>query len=114
MQRFGSVEKWAFHGHDTYGLGTANVFAAWQAGVRVIDASCAGLGGCPFAPGATGNVATEDVLWMMDGMEVATGVDIQKLCEVAKAFVNLPSAQTGGRVRQALASRVAREESAAS
>jgi hydroxymethylglutaryl-CoA lyase len=109
-QRFSDVAKWAFHGHDTYGLGTANVLAAWQAGVKVIDASCAGLGGCPFAPGATGNVATEDVLWMMDRMDVSTGVDIQKLCEVAKAFVNLPGAQTGGRVRQALAARSAHQE----
>ena len=105
MARFPEPTRWAFHGHDTYGLGAANVLAAWQAGVSVIDASCAGLGGCPFAPGATGNVATEDIVWMMEGMGVSTGIDLQKLCEVADRIVALPGAQTGGRVRKALASR---------
>lgn len=105
LARFPTTARWAFHGHDTYGLGTANVFAAWQAGIDVIDASCAGLGGCPFAPGATGNVATEDVVWMMDRMGVATGVDIERLCSVAQRITVLPGVQTGGRVRKALASR---------
>ena len=66
----------AFHAHDTYGLGTANVHAAYEAGVRVFDAAVAGLGGCPFAPGATGNVATEDVAWMFARRGVATGIDL--------------------------------------
>ncbi len=113
MQRFPSASAWAFHGHDTYGLGAANVLAAWQAGVRVIDSSCAGLGGCPFAPGATGNVATEDVVWMMHGMDVATGVNLDRLCAVAERLVALPGAQTGGRVRQALAASVRRRASMA-
>ena len=52
------VERWAFHGHDTYGMGIANVVSAWHAGVTIFDASFGGLGGCPFAPGATGNVVT--------------------------------------------------------
>jgi hydroxymethylglutaryl-CoA lyase len=108
-QRFPSVSRWAFHGHDTYGLGIANVLAAWQAGVGVIDASCAGLGGCPFAPGATGNVATEDVVWLMNRMELATGVALDRLCAVAQQLVALPGAQTGGRVRQALNARARRE-----
>jgi len=103
--RFPTTARWAFHGHDTYGLGTANVFAAWQAAVNVIDASCAGLGGCPFAPGATGNVATEDVVWMMDRMGVASGIDIELLCGAAERIRLLPGAQTGGRVRDALASQ---------
>jgi hydroxymethylglutaryl-CoA lyase len=107
LASFPTTARWAFHGHDTYGLGAANVFAAWQAGIDVIDASCAGLGGCPFAPGATGNVATEDVVWMMDRMGVASGVDIEQLCRVAQRITALPGAQTGGRVRQALASRSA-------
>ncbi|WP_242443682.1 hypothetical protein [Sphingobium sp. LB126] len=63
IRRYGNGTGWAFHGHDTYGLGVANVLAAYDAGVRVFDSSFAGLGGCPFAPGATGNVATEDVVW---------------------------------------------------
>lgn len=108
--RFPTAACWAFHGHDTYGLGTANVFAAWQAGVDVIDTSCAGLGGCPFAPGATGNVATEDVVWMMERMGVVTGVDITRLCSVAERMTTLTGAQTGGRVRKALASRAAIEK----
>jgi hypothetical protein len=56
--------RFAFHGHDTYGMGVANVAAAWEAGCRVFDSAAGGIGGCPFAPGATGNVATEDVVWM--------------------------------------------------
>lgn len=66
MTRFPAVRAWAFHAPDTYGLGLANVHAAYREGVRVYDASFGGLGGCPFAPGATGNVATEDVVWMFE------------------------------------------------
>ena len=94
--RFPEVRAWAFHGHDTYGLGAAN------AGIRVFDASIAGLGGCPFAPGATGNVATEDLVWMFERMGVGTGVDIDGLVGVAREVSKLPGAQIGGRVRDAL------------
>ena len=96
------VRAWAFHGHDTYGLGAANALAAWTVGVRVFDASVAGLGGCPFAPGATGNVATEDLVWMFESMAVATHVDLNRLRQVAETVERLPQAQTGGRVREAL------------
>ena len=96
------VERWAFHGHDTYGMGIANVVAAWQAGVRIFDASFGGLGGCPFAPGATGNVATEDLVWMFDRMGVLTGVHLESLVAVAREAANLPGAIPGGRVREAL------------
>lgn len=101
-ERFPEVRAWAFHGHDTYGLGAANVLAAWDAGVRVFDASVAGLGGCPFAPGATGNVATEDLVWMFDHMKAESGIDIDRLVAVARDVAELPGAQIGGRVRQAL------------
>ena len=94
---------WAFHGHDTYGLGTANVHAAYEAGVRVFDAAVAGLGGCPFAPGATGNVATEDLAWMFARRGVATGIDLDRLIAVARDAALLPGATAGGRVRDALA-----------
>ncbi|MBS0325626.1 MAG: hydroxymethylglutaryl-CoA lyase [Proteobacteria bacterium] len=67
------------HFHDTRGLGLANVYAAWQAGVRRFDASLAGIGGCPYAPGASGNVATEDVAYLFASMGVATGVDLDAL-----------------------------------
>jgi hydroxymethylglutaryl-CoA lyase len=94
---------WAFHAHDTYGLGTANVYAAYETGVRVFDAAVAGLGGCPFAPGATGNVATEDVAWMFARRGVATGIDMDRLVAVARDAAALPGATAGGRVRDALA-----------
>jgi hydroxymethylglutaryl-CoA lyase len=79
-----------------------NVLAAWQSGIVTIDASFAGLGGCPFAPGATGNVATEDVVWLFERMNVTTGVQLDKLLSVARAAASIPGAQTGGRVRDAL------------
>jgi hydroxymethylglutaryl-CoA lyase len=99
--RFPQVRAWAFHGHDTYGLGTANVFAAWDAGVRVFDAAVSGLGGCPFAPGATGNVATEDLVWMFDRMGIANGIDLGRLVATAHQVGEIPGAQIGGRVRDA-------------
>jgi hydroxymethylglutaryl-CoA lyase len=67
------------HFHDTRGLGLANVYAAWQAGVRRFDASLGGIGGCPHAPGASGNVATEDVAWLFASMGVSTGLDFGSL-----------------------------------
>jgi hydroxymethylglutaryl-CoA lyase len=67
------------HFHDTRGLGMANVFAAWQTGVRRFDASLAGIGGCPHAPGASGNVATEDVAYLFASMGVSTGIDFDRL-----------------------------------
>lgn len=103
--RFPQVPSWAFHAHDTFGLGAANSLAAWNAGVRIFDASVAGLGGCPFAPGATGNVATEDLVWMFHGMGVATGVDLDALVGIARKVALLPGAQIGGRVRDAMAAR---------
>jgi len=70
------MPKIAMHFHDTYGQGVANVLASLEAGVSVFDASVGGLGGCPFAPGATGNVATEDVLHLLHGLGVETGIDL--------------------------------------
>ena len=105
VARFPGV-RWAFHGHDTYGMGAANIFAAWQAGIRVFDASVAGLGGCPFAPGATGNVATEDVVWLFAQMGVQTGIDLNALVKVAHEVARIPDTQIGGRVRDALFSRI--------
>jgi hydroxymethylglutaryl-CoA lyase len=69
----------AMHFHDTYGQALANLYAGMEEGARVIDSAAGGLGGCPYAPGATGNVATEDVVYMLEGMGVATGVDMAKL-----------------------------------
>jgi hydroxymethylglutaryl-CoA lyase len=69
----------AMHFHDTYGQALANLYAGMEEGARVIDSAAGGLGGCPYAPGATGNVATEDVVYMLEGMGIKTGVDMEKL-----------------------------------
>jgi len=96
---FGADQPWAFHGHDTYGLGIANVMQAYEAGVRVFDAAIAGLGGCPYAPGATGNVATEDVTFLFQNAGVSTGLDLAGLLEAAGEAAVLDGAQVGGRIR---------------
>lgn len=74
----------ALHFHDTYGRGLANTLAGLDAGVREFDASTAGLGGCPYCPGASGNLATEDLVAFLDGMGYETGIDLDKLCEAAE------------------------------
>ena len=76
------------HFHDTYGQACANVLACLQLGVSTFDTSVAGLGGCPYAKGATGNVATEDVLYMLHGMGIETGIDLDKVCEAGQ-FISL-------------------------
>ncbi|MCP4494360.1 MAG: hydroxymethylglutaryl-CoA lyase [Gammaproteobacteria bacterium] len=81
------VAQLAAHFHDTYGQALANILAVLQCGVTVIDSSVAGLGGCPYAKGATGNVATEDVVYMLDGMGVRTGVNMDKLLD-AGVYIN--------------------------
>lgn len=75
------MQKLAVHFHDTYGQALANIHACLELGVAVVDASTSGLGGCPYAKGATGNVATEDVLFMLTGMGIETGVDMKKLLD---------------------------------
>jgi isopropylmalate/homocitrate/citramalate synthase len=95
-----SVGCLAGHFHDTYGQALANIYAAMEAGVRVFDSSVSGLGGCPYAPGAAGNVATEDLVYMLYGMGIETGVDLDRLI-VAGAFIC-------GRLGRETQSRVAR------
>jgi hydroxymethylglutaryl-CoA lyase len=73
------MEKLAMHFHDTYGQALTNLCAGLEEGARVIDSAAGGLGGCPYAPGATGNVATEDVVYMLEGLGIRTGVDLRKL-----------------------------------
>ncbi len=77
------VENLALHCHDTYGQALANILAGLEMGIAVIDSSVAGLGGCPYARGASGNVATEDVLYMLRGMDIETGVDLDRVIETA-------------------------------
>lgn len=98
--------SWAFHGHDTYGLGVANALYAYGAGVRVFDAAAAGLGGCPFAPGASGNTASEDLVFTFENMGVPTGINLGRLLDAAALIDTLPDVDTGGHVRQLPRSRV--------
>jgi len=77
------------HFHDTYGQALANIYACLEIGIQTFDASIAGLGGCPYAKGATGNVATEDVLFMLNGLGIETGIDIDKLVDAAAFISNL-------------------------
>jgi hydroxymethylglutaryl-CoA lyase len=78
------IDRLAAHFHDTYGQALANIHAVMQSGISVIDSSVAGLGGCPYARGATGNVATEDVVYMLQGMGIETGIDMQKLLDAGR------------------------------
>jgi hydroxymethylglutaryl-CoA lyase len=89
----------AFHFHDTRAMGLANVFAALESGVREFDASVGGLGGCPFAPGASGNVATEDVVMMLEQMGFDTGIDQRRLARASKLAAEVTGNAPGGRAR---------------
>ena len=77
------VECLAGHYHDTYGMAIANIYASYQFGLRTFDSAIAGLGGCPYANGATGNVATEDAVYLLEGVGCDTGVDLAALRDVA-------------------------------
>ena len=92
----------AMHFHDTYGQALANLYAGMEEGARVIDSAAGGLGGCPFAPGATGNVATEDVVYILEGMGIATGVDMTKLLAATNAVSRLLGHPPVSRVASAL------------
>jgi hydroxymethylglutaryl-CoA lyase len=92
----------AMHFHDTYGQALANLYAGMEEGARVIDSAAGGLGGCPYAPGATGNVATEDVVYMLEGMGIATGVDMAKLVQATNDICTLIVGAPVSRVAAAL------------
>jgi hydroxymethylglutaryl-CoA lyase len=95
----------AWHGHDTYGQALVNVLAALEADVTVVDAAVAGLGGCPFAPGAAGNLATEDLVHLLDGMGVATGIDLDRLAAAGRGITTALGRAPTGRVARALEPR---------
>jgi hydroxymethylglutaryl-CoA lyase len=95
----------AMHFHDTYGQALANLYAGMEEGARLIDSAAGGLGGCPFAPGATGNVATEDVVYMLEGMGIKTGVDMTKLLAATNAVSGLLGHPPASRVAAALNAR---------
>ncbi|XP_018604900.2 3-hydroxy-3-methylglutaryl-CoA lyase, cytoplasmic isoform X5 [Scleropages formosus] len=91
----------AVHCHDTYGQALANILVALQMGVSVVDSSVAGLGGCPYAKGASGNVSTEDVLYMLHGLGVETGVDLSKVMEAGDFICKALNRKTNSKVAQA-------------
>src|ERR1700722_7427078 len=92
----------AMHFHDTYGQALANLYAGMEEGARVIDSAAGGLGGCPYAPGATGNVATEDVVYMLGGTGIATGVDMTKLVAATNGISGLIGRPPVSRVASAI------------
>lgn len=95
------IASLAGHFHDTYGQALVNVYAAMEMGVRVFDASVSGLGGCPYAPGAAGNVATEDLVYMFNGMSVETGVDLDRLVAAGTFICEKLGRETQSRVAKA-------------
>ncbi|TDD41059.1 hydroxymethylglutaryl-CoA lyase [Nonomuraea terrae] len=102
IEAFRSPERLAVHFHDTYGQALGNTLAALQAGVTTIDASTGGIGGCPYAESATGNLATEDLVWMLRGLGIETGLDLGKLVSTSVWLAELLGRPSPSRVVQAL------------
>lgn len=99
------ARKLAVHFHDTRGTALANTLRSLDRGVRVVDSSAGGLGGCPFAPGATGNLSTEDLVYMLDGMGMKTGIDLERLARVSLAFNRRIERPLSSRFLQAFAAK---------
>ncbi|HNY46893.1 MAG TPA: hydroxymethylglutaryl-CoA lyase, partial [Casimicrobium sp.] len=99
------IDQISGHFHDTYGQACANVLACLELGVSTFDTSVAGLGGCPYAKGATGNVATEDVLYMLHGMGISTGIDLDKVCDAGQFISQALGRAPHSRVNRALAAK---------
>jgi hydroxymethylglutaryl-CoA lyase len=103
------VDEVSGHFHDTYGQALANVYASLELGIHTFDASVAGLGGCPYAKGATGNVGTEDVLFMLDGLGIETGIDLEKLVDAAEFISSVIGQKPVSRTGSALLGKRAAE-----
>jgi hydroxymethylglutaryl-CoA lyase len=101
IEQFGAA-RLAGHFHDTRGTGLVNVYAALEAGIRTFDSSIAGLGGCPYAPGASGNISTEDLVYMLHGMGIETGVQLEKLVETGAFMERVLNRTLPSRVLQAM------------
>jgi len=101
------MEKLAVHFHDTYGQALANLYAAMELGVATIDSSVAGLGGCPYARGASGNVATEDVVYLLDGLGIHTGIDLDLVFEAGRFICAKLGREPSSKVARALAAKKA-------
>jgi hydroxymethylglutaryl-CoA lyase len=98
VRQYVPLEQIAVHFHDTYGQAIANLYAVLEEGVAIIDSSVAGLGGCPYAAGASGNVATEDVLYLLQGLDIATGVDLQAMINTGFWISQQVQRQNGSKV----------------
>jgi len=99
------IDRLAGHYHDTYGQALANIYASLEAGVRTFDASVAGLGGCPYAAGASGNVATEDVIYLLHGLGMSTGVDLERLTGIGQWISAVLERGYGSKAGKALAAK---------
>jgi hydroxymethylglutaryl-CoA lyase len=97
--------KLAIHCHDTYGQAIANIAQALDMGIRCVDSSVAGLGGCPYAKGATGNVATEEVIYLLHGLGYETGVDLDRLIDASQFITNVLKRANMSKVTRALLSK---------
>jgi len=95
------IERLAGHYHDTYGQALANIYASLEVGLRTFDASIAGLGGCPYAAGASGNVATEDVVYMLNGLGMQTGVDLRSVVEIGRWICGILGREPASKVNKA-------------
>jgi hydroxymethylglutaryl-CoA lyase len=93
-------QRIALHMHDTRGTALANILVGLELGIRDFDASVGGLGGCPYAPGAAGNCATEDLVYMLHGMGIGTGIDLERLVEAGKVAESLVGRKLPGKVHQ--------------
>ena len=100
------IAKIGGHYHDTYGQALANIYASLEVGLKIFDSSVAGLGGCPYAKGATGNVATEDAIYMLDGLGIDTGVDLEKLFRAGEFICRALGREPASRVARALAAKL--------
>jgi hydroxymethylglutaryl-CoA lyase len=101
LERWGELLSFGLHLHNTRGMGLANVVAGVRAGVTTFDASVAGIGGCPFAPQAAGNISTEDTVHMLHEMGYATGIDLERLIEVARLAQGILGRELPGQVMKA-------------
>lgn len=99
------AEKFAIHCHDTYGQALVNICVALDHGITVVDSSVSGLGGCPYAKGASGNAATEDLVYMLNGMGIETGVDLTKLIEAGQFISRVLKKQPESKVNKAMSSK---------
>ena len=103
------MDRLAGHYHDTYGQALANIYASLELGVRTFDASVAGLGGCPYAAGASGNVATEDVVYMLQGLGIETGVDLDELVEIGRWICAILQREPSSKVNRAISAKRAQK-----